>query len=291
MNQSGEEKNRRIRKKVFWFSVGMLLFVGIAVMAKYSLTGSATISVGIISGIIMRHIMKLKEEYDYDSPAPSCFTPLLIMSGIITILIGIVACKWLTTYIYTMTDGKISSWSLFTIIATVLVGVIVCLWGLKIGKPKKSERIYVFLMLVSACLIIAQYGATLWHNKDIKQNEWSESCKDNTEKYEAKQKQDYSQKLVGKWVADAIILGQTRVVEVFNADGTWQSGNEDGIRSKGCWSYAGAKQIKIQETWVCVGESISSSDNEWILTINYLHDDEMSVRKGDHNITYKRMKE
>ena len=290
-NHQSEEKNSRIRKRILWYSLGMILLVGVLVLAKYSLTGSATISVGIITGIVMRNIMKLKEDYDYESSSPSWYMPLLIFFGFITIVGGLVVCKSFTEYVYTLTEGRISSWTLFVIIALVSVGVIICSWILKIGKPAKTARIYIFLMFVSTCLIIAQCGGSMGHYKDIKQKEWLESCKDNKEKYEARLEHEYSKKLVGKWVADAIVLGQTKVVEVFNADGTWQRGNADGIRSKGCWTYVGAKQIKIQETWVSVGKSISSSDNEWILTINYLHDDEMSIRKGDYNITYKRMKE
>lgn len=288
MNKIGEEKNSRIRKRVFWYSIGMILLVGIVVLAKYSLTGSATISVGVITSIIMRNVMKLKEGYDAKSSAPKWYLPLLVFTGLMTIFGGIVVCKSLTGYVYTLTDGRISSWTLFAIIAFVLVVVIICLGILKKGKPAKTVRIYIFIMTVSWCLIIAQCGGSMAHYENIKHHE---SFQDDMEKYEAKQKQEYSKKLVGKWVTAAIILGQEKVVEEFHADGTWQRGDADGIHSKGCWTYVGAKQIKIQETWVRVGESKSPSDNNWLMTINYLNDDEMSLRKGDYNIIYKRMKE
>ena len=95
--------------------------------------------------------------------------------------------------------------------------------------------------------------------------------------------------IIGTWVHNADILGARQVVEVFNADGTWQIGKEEGIVRKGNWSYIGNEQIEIQETWVAVGETQGRSDGKRILTIVYLHDDEIAFKDGEFFFTYKRM--
>lgn len=171
------EKNRHIRKNVLIYLVVMLALVGIFLMAKYSFTGSVSISVGVISAIILRNVGMLKEGYDYGEPPPSWFVPLLVFSALITLFGGIILCNLLSKYLYEVTGGRITPWSLFAIVTSVMSGVFICSLVLMKGKKGNVSRFYIWLMLVAACLMVGQCVGSLSHSKDLEQEEWLKESK------------------------------------------------------------------------------------------------------------------
>lgn len=284
---SRKEKNRKIRMRVFLFAAVMLVLAGIIITIKISLTGAATISVGVISAIIIRGITRLKEGYDDSDSQPRWFVTTLVISSLIGTLAGIVVCKKLSEVIYTATNAFITPWTLFAFVATVMVGVFICCWLLKLGKTGKASRPYIVLMVVAVCLTISQFVGSLTYSSQISGSDTLNSL----EKLSKQEKRNYEKRITGVWVTNADILGKTKVTEEFKADGTWHRGNEDGIQSIGKWTYIGNSQMKVQETWTSLGDTHSPSDNEWILTITSLTDDKMCCNRGEYPIVYQRMKE
>ena len=280
-----EEKNAAIHKKVLWFLIGMFVLVGIVMMTKYSLTGSATISVGVITAIILRNVQRLKEGYEYDASQPRWFRITLVYTAIFGTLIGFVVCKMLADYVYNISNGSITPWRLFVIVAVIMSIVHLSCRKLRRGKEGREQRAYTFLMVISICLIISQCVGSISSSKSIDLEQWEKS------KRELDLKDDgYRKKVVGTWVTNAGILGTIQETEIFGEDGTWQRGDTDGIQSKGRWAYMGCNELKIHEDMVIVGGTRSPSDNTWILEINYLRDDEMCVKKDEYIIIYKRAK-
>jgi len=123
MRRSREEKNAAIRKRVLWFVVGMLALVGIIMLAKYSLTGSVSISVGVISAIVIRNIHRLKEGFEYDDSQPRWFVPILTFTALIGTLVGFVLCKMFSDFVYNISSGVITPWILFAIVGILMAGL------------------------------------------------------------------------------------------------------------------------------------------------------------------------
>lgn len=285
-----EEKNAAIHKRLLWYSLGMLALIGVIMLAKYSLTGSVSISVGIISGIIMRNIHRLKEGYEYDESQPRWFIPTLTITALIGTIAGFVMFMMFSEFVYSASGGVITPWALFAIVGVIMAGVFVYSWTMKKVASGKAWRIYTTLMVMSVCVTISQCVGSLSSNEKLYQMKWEKENQELDLVYDERENNEYK-KLVGTWVHNADIFGARQVVEVFNTDGTWQKGNEDGVVCKGNWSYIGNEQIEIQETWVAVGETNSRSGGKRILTIAYQNDDEITFKEGDFYITFKRMKD
>ena len=163
-----DNRNRAIRTNIVIYSVAIIILVGCFAMAKYSMSGSATVSVGVITAVMLRAINSMKEDYDDTAPPPSWFTPLVIFTILIVTFGGIFVCKIFSEYIYRITDGMVTPMSVFAIVAVVLVGAIVCLWVLKTGKTANTARIYIYLIIVAVCLIAAQFVGSMGLSNDIR---------------------------------------------------------------------------------------------------------------------------
>lgn len=290
MRRSREEKNAAIRKRVLWFVVGMLALVGIIMLAKYSLTGSVSISVGVISAIVIRNIHRLKEGFEYDDSQPRWFVPILTFTALIGTLVGFVLCKMFSDFVYNISSGVITPWILFAIVGILMAGLFACSWVMRKGTSGRIWRIWTILMVMSVCATISQCVGSLSSSNKLDQEQWEKESQEIELVNEDRVRREYQMKLVGTWVNNADILGARQVVEVFNADGTWQCGKEEGVLRKGYWNNIGNGQVEIQEAWVAVGETHGRSDGKRILTIVYLHDDEIAFKEGESYYTYKRMK-
>ena len=270
----------------------MFVLIGVVLLAKYSLTGSVTISVGIISAIIIRNIHRLKEGYEDNDPQPQWFRILLLFTAIIVIFGGFVVCKLFSEFIYDVTGGLVTPWRLFFIVAFVMIGIFVLSMNLKKGKKGKDSRIYTFLMLLSLSILLGQCVGSLGHSSDLDHEQWRQSQKKWNQENENSKKIKYERGIVGTWTVNDIFYGKGQVIEKFNGDGTWERGNAEkaeGIKTTGRWFYVGNEQIKIHVTGVRVGSTYDLSENEWVLKIIYLHEGEMACQKGDYTITYRRM--
>ena len=173
-----EKNNRRIIKNIVLYSGIILLFVGLLILAKYWLVGSVTISVGVFSAIIIRTIHHLKEGYEPSDSQPVWFRNLLLFTGIFSIFGGLVLCKKNSEQIYSLTNGGVTPWGLFAIVSILMVFLFLYSFIKKKSKRGKEARIYIFLMLISICFIIAQCGGSLTHNSNIEQEEWQKSIED-----------------------------------------------------------------------------------------------------------------
>lgn len=289
-DEQREEKNATIRRNVLWYIAAMLALVGAAWLVKYSVTGSATISVGVISAIIIRNLHRLKTGYEYSEAHPRWFVLTLVFTALFGTLFGFLVCKWFSDYVYDATHGTITPWGLWGLMAVMMAAVYWYSREQRKKKTGKAKRPYTFLMVVSVCLVVSQCVGSISSSRHIDQRQWEKSYSAVETIDEGSENMRYETMLVGTWVRNADVLGARQVVDEFRADGSWQQGSADGIQSKGNWSYLGNGEIRIQETWVVVGEMQSTSANEWILRIDNLQDDEMTVQKGNLTVTYKRMK-
>ena len=288
-NKQRKEKNVAIRKNVLWYVAVMLALVGAILLAEYSVTGSVALSVGIITAIITRNVHRLKTGYEYDEAHSRWFVLTLAFTALLGTLLGFVVCQKFSGYVYEVSNGSMTPWSLFALVTVVMAVVFGYSNELRKKKEGKAKRPYTFLMVISACLVVSQCVGSISSSRDIDYEQWKKSCNDVEITDEATTDRRDETMVVGAWVHNADILGVKQVIEEFRNDGTWQQGNADGIQSKGRWTYLGDGEVRIQETWIVVGETQSPSSNEWILRIDNLQDDEMTIHKGDFTMTYKRM--
>lgn len=286
-----EENNRRIIKNVIIYAVLALVFVGALMLAKYSIKGSATISIGVISAIIMRNIQRLKEGFEPKDPQPRWFVVSLIYACIILVFGGMLVCKWLSTYVCTISDGSITPWGLFGMVFALMTGLFI--YSIKVRKQKKGKdaRIYIFLMAFSVSMSIAQCTGSLSATSDIDQKEWEKSNEEWEKSNEEWKRKRYNEKIVGKWLLNLDVLGKIQVEEEFFADGTWQRVKEDSLVCKGEWKYIGNDQIKIWVLWSVPAASLSTSDFIQTLKIDLLCDDKFICKKGEYYITRTRKKD
>lgn len=99
----------------------------------------------------------------------------------------------------------------------------------------------------------------------------------------------YQELIVGTWVTNADVLGKKSVTEVFNADGTWQRGeNSDSIQTIGSWTLDGKDTIRINETGIRVGATYDSLANAKIYVIVTIDNDQLIYKDGDNQIELKR---
>lgn len=99
----------------------------------------------------------------------------------------------------------------------------------------------------------------------------------------------YQELMVGSWVINADVLGKKSVTEVFNADGTWQRGeNSDSIQTIGSWTLDGKDTIRINETGIRVGATYDSLANAKIYVIVTINNDQLIYKDGDNQIELKR---
>ena len=103
----------------------------------------------------------------------------------------------------------------------------------------------------------------------------------------AKGESEIRNMLVGSWVIDTDTLGKIQVEEIFDADGTWQRGNTEGIQRKGRWQYYD-QQIEIQETKVTVGNVSEPINNKRVIEIVNLEYNEIVCKEGDRQFVLKR---
>lgn len=176
-NKLQKEINSRILRNIVIYVGAMLLLVGALLLAKYSITGSATISVGVISAIIMRNIARLKEGYVDDDPQPRWFVVSITFASIFLVFGGLLVCKWLSRYIYDVTDGSITPWGFFCIV--FVFAMLLFIYARKVRKYKtgKEARLYICLMVFSICLLLSQCIGSLSSAKDIDHEEWLKSMK------------------------------------------------------------------------------------------------------------------
>lgn len=137
-----------------------------------------------------------------------------------------------------------------------------------IGKIKRS--LHEALMVVgSICLCLLAF-----------------SC---NHKAQADASPSYQELMVGSWVINADVLGKRSVTEVFNADGTWQRGeNSDSIQTIGRWTLEGKDTIRINETGIRVGATYDSLANAKIYVIVTINNDQLIYKDGDNQIELKR---
>lgn len=108
-------------------------------------------------------------------------------------------------------------------------------------------------------------------------------------KVQADASPSYQELIVGTWVTNADVLGKKSVTEVFNADGTWQRGeNSDSIQTIGSWTLDGIDTIRINETGIRVGATYDSLANAKIYVIVTIDNDQLIYKDGDNQIELKR---
>ena len=144
-------------------------------MAKYWLTGTVTISVGVISAMIMRHVQRLKEGYESENKHPKWFIPTLVFSAMMVTLVGFWGCKKLSEYLFTVSNGMITPWLLFAIVAAIMAVVFFSSRMLRKGKTGKAYRLYTVLIVFSCCLTVSQCVGSLTHSDHLQNEEWIET--------------------------------------------------------------------------------------------------------------------
>ena len=170
-----KESNRLIKKQVLWFIAVMLIFAGLLMLTKYWLTGSVTISVGLITAIITRNVHRLMEGCQYDESQPRWFRMAIVLGGTIGTLLGIVLCQWLARLVYEATSHTITPWKLFFIVAIFMVGLFLYAYLERRANPRSSYRIYTSLMVFAGCLIISQCVGSISADKKNEQEKWEKS--------------------------------------------------------------------------------------------------------------------
>ena len=173
--QQRADHNAAIRRRVFWFLLGALVFVAVIMFAKYSITGAATVSVGLITGIIMRNVNRLMQDYDYSDSHPRWFTVSMVFLALFGTLAGIVGCKMLADYIYEASGGSVTPWDIFSLVAAI--SGIVFIYSLILYKSSwgSRRRFYIFLMVLSAVLFLSQCTGSLSSSKQTEHTEWIRS--------------------------------------------------------------------------------------------------------------------
>ena len=271
--------NSRIRKRGFWYVAAMLLLIGIAWLSQYSQTGAITVFSGAAVGIIIVKIQRMTVGYVYDHPL--WFRLLLIFTAIITIFGGMIVCRELSKLVYTATEKNVSPVIMFLSMSLLMTALLIFSYRQKKGKEEQSSRIYSFLIVFAVCMVIAQCCGSMLHSSSLNYEQWKQ---ENAFTYG---KED----IVGSWVitnGKEDILGVKSTVEVFNADGSWQSGSENAISCKGRWILNG-DIIEVRQTWISVGSTHRPTDNIMTYTICSLTIDSMVCQRGEYTIVFHRV--
>ena len=138
----------------------------------------------------------------------------------------------------------------------------------RIGNMKRSLR-EALMVVGSICLCLLAFSCNHKAQSDVSPS--------------------YQELMVGSWVINADVLGKRSVTEVFNADGTWQRGeNSDSIQTIGRWTLEGKDTIRINETGIRVGATYDSLANAKIYVIVTINNDQLIYKDGDNQIELKR---
>ena len=137
-----------------------------------------------------------------------------------------------------------------------------------IGKMKRNLR-EALMVVSSMCLCLFAYSCNHKSQEDASPS--------------------YQELMVGTWLTNADVLGKSSVTEVFNANGTWQRGeNSDSIQIIGRWSLEGKDTIRINETGIRVGATYDSLDNVKVYVIVVLDSERLVYKDGDNQMELKR---
>ena len=170
-----KENNRLIQRRVLWFIAGMLIFVGCLMLTKYWVTGTVTISVGVITAIITRNVHRLMEGNEYDESQPRWFWKALALGGTFGTLFGIVGCQRLARFVYEATSHTITPWRLFFIVAILMAALFLYAYLERRANPRKAYRFYTSIMVFACCFTISQCIGSISANKKIDHEEWKKN--------------------------------------------------------------------------------------------------------------------
>ena len=187
-----EEKYKKYHKMVLWYVAGVFGLVGLIMLAKYWLTGTVAISVGVITSTILHNIQRLKANYIGKDEQPNWFVFSLIFFTLVATSIATLLSRIISESVYTMSDGKISPWVFFAFVAFCMVGVSVCAWLLRKGKNGVKYRIYTFLMIIPFGFLVGQCAGSMGHANKLEsedeENLEVEPFFDDVQSYEVMQK-------------------------------------------------------------------------------------------------------
>ncbi len=159
--ENQEENNSKIRKRLMWYVLGLLVVIGVIILAKYSLTGSVAVSVSIIISVVGRNIRSIMADYVYKQPL--WYRLILVFCPLLSLIFGFVYCKKFAEYVYATSGGDITPWNLFAIVAAVMAVVIAgSLWF-----RKSYYRLCAFLLVLSCCLIFSQCVGSFGYSKQV----------------------------------------------------------------------------------------------------------------------------
>jgi len=98
--------------------------------------------------------------------------------------------------------------------------------------------------------------------------------------------------IIGTWIVTNgmdDILGVKPTEEIFQADGSWQTGSHDGILRQGLW-ILNNDVIEVHQTTISVGSTHESTDNVSTYSIINLTADQMECKRGEYTILFQRKK-
>ena len=105
----------------------------------------------------------------------------------------------------------------------------------------------------------------------------------------AKGQTEIANMVIGSWVIDTDSLDKIKVVEVFNADGTWVCNHADDTLCKGRWQYVDNMKININETEVTIGNISEPIHHERLITIVNLEYNQIVLKENERNFVLKRI--
>lgn len=286
-NKLQKEINSRILRNIVIYAGAMLILVGALMLAKYSITGSATISVGVISAIIMRNVVRLKEGYVHEDPQPRWFVVSIAFASIFLVFLGVLACKWLSIYVYHATNGFLTPLWFFCIVFAVTALLFFYARKVRRRKTGKNARLYICLMAFSVCMSISQCIGSISGSSEIDYKEWQKSMEDWDKshedwnrQYENSQNADNKKKIEGKWIYNAF-LGMKTFDEEFMADGTWQRCDSSVVICKGQWKCIDGDKVKMSVTWINQEADYQPDVFEWTMDIKQLNENVFTCLVGE----------
>lgn len=267
----------RTTKRIIWYVAGVMLIIGLIWLAQYSLTGTVATIGGGVTGVIIYKVREIAADYNYFHPL--WFRFVLCMIGIIVPLFGMIVCRELSEVLYESTEGVIGPGRL--LIAVFVLMIVLFWWSHRRSRnlEERPARVYSFLMLLSVCLIVAQCGGSMLHSKDMDHQEWKQQMEEIGPSW-------HESDLVGTWVENKEgidVMGGKYSKEIFNADGSWQSGDPEGLTKRGKWKIED-NSIVITVMLVGMGSALEVSPEILIYHIKSLSDDKMVVRCSDKDL-------
>ena len=98
--------------------------------------------------------------------------------------------------------------------------------------------------------------------------------------------------IIGTWIVTNgmdDILGVKPTEEIFQADGSWQTGSHDGILRQGLW-ILNNDVIEVHQTTISVGSTHESTDSVSTYSIINLTADQIECKRGEYTILFQRKK-